>query len=354
MTRIFCFIAIVCVGVSAQTKTTPLPAPAPLAKTDTAAKPVKSDTIATAPGAVSIADTVQKKTDSTQVKTGDTLAADSVKNDSAETGKLVIEEQEIRIRGGDIPDYRSPRRALFYSLLVPGAGQYYARSKVKAAGFLAVEASLFAVRYYFNKQGDDKDRVFRDFSDAHYKDSTYAAWYRWTGIDTATNQIGLDTNYKAHDAFYQDEKSRKSQQYYEMINKYNQFVYGWDDVEPSLDSMQSGEIPDTIAGHAVLAYDQYRLVVEQLDTILGYSQNQIHAAQLSAESNSEYRKADNVWFAILLNHVCSAVDAALTAKRHNQLMLKQKLSLLHRMHIESRMFAGAVGPIPGVLVRVDF
>lgn len=52
-------------------------------------------------------------------------------------------------------DYRSPKRAFIYSLLIPGWGQKYARSHaVKPLFFLAAEAGLWMGYFKFHNDGN--------------------------------------------------------------------------------------------------------------------------------------------------------------------------------------------------------
>lgn len=269
-----------------------------------------------------------------------------------------VEEEDILLKGGSSPDYRSPRKAMFLSLIVPGLGQFYARSKFKAVAFLAVEAGLFGARERFNNQGDAKDREFREFVDENFSDSSYKAW--WSEIVSAieAGSSGLDTSLLGNHNSYLDEQSIGSQQYYEVVYKYPQFVQGWKDVTPTLQQFKDNDIPDSAGTSPAVLVPPFRIEVDHpalgKDTIFGYSALQLEAAEKSAKANGAYRNADNVWFAILANHLCSAIDAALTARRYNRANLGQGQAFLDRLHIESRTLAGKSGFVPVVTARIDF
>jgi len=271
-----------------------------------------------------------------------------------------VEEEDIVLRGGASPDYRSPRKAMFMSLVIPGWGQFYARSKIKGVAFIAAEVGLFGMREYFNNRGDDWDSKVRSFVDANFSDSSYEAWWSAVRPDTSTNISGIDTSIlNEHYRYWQDEKETRTQQYYEMVHKYQQFVQGWKDATPTLEQYLNGDLPDSVGPLPVLGpLPPYRIIVPDpdltTDTIFGYSADQLEAADLAAKSNDAYRWADNVWFAIMANHICSAIDAALTARHYNRALLGQSQSFLDRLHIESRTLCGVAGLVPVVAARINF
>ena len=66
-------------------------------------------------------------------------------------------DDEIDLRE-DIYDsgLKSPAKAFFYSLAVPGAGQYYLGNKYRAVSFLAADALLWTGYFVYNGKGNDK------------------------------------------------------------------------------------------------------------------------------------------------------------------------------------------------------
>ena len=306
---------------------------------DTATKTTAIDTakniIPDSAAAVTVADTTPK------------AAADTAATVPRE--KLPAEEEEIAVLGKSAPDYRSPRRAMFYSFLIPGLGQYYAHSKLKAALFVAIEAAGFGFRYNFLKRGDDANTAFIAFVSNHYNSAAYEDWYRTVGTNIDSNNVGFQ---KLHidSGTYRD---FSQQQYYENITKDRQFVYGWDDTKPELSVLaagQAGDPIDSINNQPASIVDNYIITFYdteygRYDTSFGYSARQVEANHKRGLSNDEYRKADNLWFAILANHLVSGVDAALTAWRHNRSQLQLKSSLLDKISVEDRVHAGIYGPV---------
>ncbi|MCS7249607.1 MAG: DUF5683 domain-containing protein [candidate division WOR-3 bacterium] len=56
--------------------------------------------------------------------------------------------------GKEKENYKSPNRALFYSLIFPGAGQFYTKNYLKGSLFLLAEGSLtyFIFKAYKNNE----------------------------------------------------------------------------------------------------------------------------------------------------------------------------------------------------------
>src|SRR5512143_3918645 len=52
------------------------------------------------------------------------------------------------------PPRKSPWLAAGMSLVVPGAGEFYAERYLKSAVFLAVEVGVWALAYHFDRKGD--------------------------------------------------------------------------------------------------------------------------------------------------------------------------------------------------------
>jgi hypothetical protein len=306
--------------------------------------------------AVQADSSVNVKTDSAGIVKADSFSPAK----TAIEEKIPVEENVISLKGdGVTTDYRSPRKAMFMSLIVPGWGQYYGRSKIKSAAFIVLEAACFGLRYYFIQQGDNKETEFRQYCDAHYSNTKYNDWRNWVEANTDSNTVGLGIlrdNYLMHDTVYNQSSVVKDQQYYELVFKYPQFVHGWDDAEPTIEQMEAGTVPDTINGRPTTLISGNRfLIVIGSDTTVGFSRHQLDAADITAESNRLYKAADNVWFAILTNHICSAIDAAITARSYNRSLLGQERTLLDRIHLESMLaHGGSFRFAPGAVLKINF
>ena len=203
----------------------------------------------------------------------------------------INEEKEEEVIKGK----KNGLKAFLLSLAVPGAGQWYNGSKLKAAVFGSIEIAGWYARIHYESVGDDRTDLFENWADSLWSEADYRAYLDLWDIDEADLTHELP--------------STKTQQYYEMIGKYDQFVYGWDDVEPTLDN----STPTSY----IIATSAHRMTYEQM------------------KKNAEimYDRSRAAIIVIMINHVLAASEAAWSAKRHNDRLeeLAQRLSFKARL-----------------------
>jgi hypothetical protein len=197
-------------------------------------------------------------------------------------------------------DSRSPAKAFLLSAIVPGAGQAYNRSWLKAAAFLAIEAGSWYFYADYTRTGNDIDTEFKDFADTHWSENEY-----W---DYIARRSGLDRgDVEALRGWEQKNYSHalhrvKDQQYYEMIGKYDQFNAGWDDSEVGL---WDNGFTTALRSTKRLAYDQRR-----------------------NDSNTAFKNATKMATIAILNHLASAAEAAWSSHRFNQYEMEASLRVV--------------------------
>jgi hypothetical protein len=209
---------------------------------------------------------------------------------------------------------RSPVLAGALSLVLPGAGETYAGSYLLGAAFLALEAAgwFFAIRY--NGRGDDATISFQNYADAHWSVVRYAQWLNsyaknFDGSEDRLTQIPIDlatpglsdwqrvdwgTMNKVESAipvFSHRLPTHGEQQYFELVGKYDQYSYGWDDKVTISDG-----------------WSDYRTI----------SRNFHDYSLQRDDANSLYKTASTFASLIVVNHVLSAADAAWAAVRFNK------------------------------------
>ncbi|MCX6831186.1 MAG: DUF5683 domain-containing protein [candidate division Zixibacteria bacterium] len=125
--------------------------------------------------------------------------------------------------------YRSPSKAFLYSMMIPGGGQLYNHSTFKAGLFMAVEVASWADWLLNHQQGQKKTDDYNNFADREWSAERYTNWLIETiGIVSDTAEfIRNDSTMR----FTHHLPATKTQQYYEMIGKYDQFRYGWSDTD---------------------------------------------------------------------------------------------------------------------------
>ncbi len=189
---------------------------------------------------------------------------------------------------GDIYQFetKSTKRAFFYSLLVPGAGQYYAGSRVKPAVFLGVEALLWAGYFVYDGKGDDEKKLYQDFANDNYQWQDFMTW--WETLSDA-QQDSFSHRLPWDEA---NNTVTRNHEYYENIGKYDQFQIGWIDI------------------------DNYAYPPPYGDAITEGSRS-IYL-DMRRKANDYYQNANTMIMLSLLNRIVSAFEAALTAKHYNK------------------------------------
>ncbi|MFC2135853.1 hypothetical protein ACFLTH_14655, partial [Bacteroidota bacterium] len=214
---------------------------------------------------------------------------------------------------------KSPLLGGFLSLIVPGAGEFYAESYLKSIIFIAIEAAAISTSVIYEGKGDDQTASFENFAHEHWNAGRYARWtitnleiinpslnpddytglfidvertqVDWTVLNQLENDIG---GYYSHRlAPFGD------QQYFEMIGKYPQFNPGWDDFGDENTPFQFGD--------------------EVTENFSFYSGER-------GKANDYYNIASKAVIVTVINHVISAIDAAWTTSRYNK-NLKMKMEL---------------------------
>lgn len=188
---------------------------------------------------------------------------------------------------------KSVKKAFLYSLVLPGAGQIYTGSKLKGALFLAVEAASWIGYFSFHSKGDTKTDEFNLFADTYWSQTRYEDFLdtNWSVRDD-DSVFNVDGDPSSGYYFTHHLPDTKTQQYYEMIGKYNEFVFGWADVAP----LTSPDLDAT--EHTTSAM-------------------RLHYMDMRHDANVAYDRATASLMVMMVNHLASAFEAALSAKRHN-------------------------------------
>ena len=264
------------------------------------------------------------------------MAGSSLAN--GKEGRTSLEEtarQKGSFGGGE----KSPGRALLLSAILPGAGEFYAGSKKKAAVFFGIEAITVGLYFSWKGKGDDIEKEFRAVADAHWNPETYVAWRGRTRAQRSnsfTHAMPCSSHVEiiAQAVSFGDCSSSEVQQYYELLGKYDQFVAGWDDLK-----FVDSDSP-------VSSYND----VDSVETV--HSELRMDYEKQRNDSNKYLKRASNLTGLILVNHVISAIDAARTARLRSQgadaARLERRVRFLVTMH------QGSQGQVPMLMAFKPF
>jgi hypothetical protein len=189
----------------------------------------------------------------------------------------ITEQEDVDIYGFK---GKSLKKAFVYSLLVPGSGEFYAGSKIKAAAFFGLDVALWALYFNYRGKGKDKENEYKDFADDNWSKTSYEDYLRDSlniTSDWEPYVVGNDTLILSHHL-----PNTPTDQYYEMIGKYEQFRWGWTDY--------NGE----------------------------NSSDRENYMGMRHKSNNLLNKATYSAMFSLANHTLSAFDAAITVRNYNK------------------------------------
>lgn len=265
--------------------------------------------------------------------------------------------------------YKSPRKALFMSLVVPGSGQLYVGGStftyVRGGAYLALEAALWGSWAYFSVyKYNDQVKKYKKFAREHYSIGRYEAGMRELvgQLSDETEESRFETRYMNSresfcEAIYGNASSAgcytANRLFYNDKSHYDRFSVGNPtSLENEIESVGSfydgSAVYQQIADRAyVLGWDDVEEPAVAMNLELEDDEPSDGIVPLAKSSNmDEYRsmrsKANDyadlqVWFfgGLILNHIVSAIDAAFTANAHNKTLYSEELSWYDRLHFDS-------------------
>jgi hypothetical protein len=207
-------------------------------------------------------------------------------------------------------ELKSPGKAFFYSLAIPGLGQYYYGSKIKPLLFLSAEVASWAFFFKWHGQGDDLTDEYEAFNHDHWYRDRYEDFLLWV-YDT-TDDHAIDTIGITHHL-----PDSRNQQYYEMTGKYDQFAWGWDDAELNGDTLYGDVYYDS--AHAPPP------IIDEAST--PHSDHRDEYEGMRDDANNKYDRATRMIFVSIANRLISAFEAYFVTKSRNNKMKRDTWDL---------------------------
>lgn len=192
---------------------------------------------------------------------------------------------------------KSPLKAFLLSMAVPGLGQYYYGSRVKPFIFAGVEVAALFLHFKWDRDGDDMVAAFEQYNRIHWSQDSYEQKYLNWAYDGVTDDDDLETRVTHH------LPDTRTQQYYEMTGKYDQFAWGWDDASlQDRDLASWGSDVQPITG----------------DATTPYSANRFKYEGMRHDANRKHAKATDVLFVSMANRLAAGFEAYFTTRKLNQ------------------------------------
>lgn len=274
---------------------------------------------------------------------------------------------------------KNAQRAMLFSALLPGAGQFYAKpSAFTAYLFPVLELGLIGGIVWFNQQGNKKTDAFEDFAYGEIVNQTfeytvngeeYSYEYQGTrynrGYQTAVQNVLMNINAGAldiYDGTFWSLDEEDSQHFFEDIGKYNKYVFGWADwyhVYAADPTDGNSFCLDDIPGNATWLFnpnntdpqliyknrwiknysiEYYLNNVGNLDPANAVAPDKaspwrLEYVQMRKDANKQYSYANYCALGLAANHIAAAIDAFALAKRVNR-------QVLTRSNFQLRYYTG--------------
>jgi hypothetical protein len=235
------------------------------------------------------------------------------------------------------PKKKSVLLGIGLSALVPGLGEFYAKSYLKAGIFFAVEAISWGAFAMYQIKGNDQTDKFEAYADQYWDVRHYAQWLKDQNFvgNESINPNEPDKNILAAQIrqcesqnFSHTLPEYGSQQFYELIGKYQNFQAGWTNL---------AHTPTKDPGP--YWYETYKDPV-----FVNYSYE-----RQKANDYFDYAKTGILF--VVLNHILSAADAAWSVSVFNQSLKMQTGFEIKRYRSP---LTGESGNMPTFNFRMDF
>ena len=217
---------------------------------------------------------------------------------------------------------KDARLAMAMSMLIPGAGNFYADSRsVTSYIWPVLEIGLWAGYIYFRSEGDKATDDYEKYADQNYnRDQQKEVQEKFKDFlkrENYEHTVYDDTFWRLDDD--------NTQHFYEDIGKYDKYIFGWNDWYLAYATSTDGTQPDSIhfEGNGAEADFTWTSNEPLNDAYLDYPDDEKYSKlrteyiQMRADAEDEYDKASLVGFGIILNHMLSAADAVRLTIKHN-------------------------------------
>ncbi len=262
---------------------------------------------------------------------------------------------------GSLEGYKSPRRAMFFSLAVPGAGQAYVGKYWKTGLFVAIEAAAIVGAVHFKQEGTDIQNQAYGHYDAKFDKSKLETFLTklteygnsqtlYEKTSEAEKIVAVDSVIFGGKTYSTNEDSTAVQRYIDAFSgdahkfaKEETALQGWSDATPGY--VAGSEKFYNLEGTATFGISENLLHLTGGDTRYGSSSDRNRYIDYLEESEKNFDISRALVIGILVNHVASATDAYITAHRHNRALMDEKNDVLSRISIDNQLYLSEHGEL---------
>jgi len=259
---------------------------------------------------------------------------------------------------------KSAHLAMLMSMVVPGAGQFYAdKSAITTYIFPVLELISIGGIVYFNIQGSDKAKAYEKYATGEIityttPDGTHKTGYRYNrAFQNQVQEIlkGINTS-DIYDNGYFRLDATNTQHFYEDIGKYPHYVFGWADWYYRFSADESGNFADPHwvvdgpldnpnthwTGNNPIWGPDTQISIAASSTVA--SAMRTTYIKMRNDAKDEYSKGHIFTMALAFNHLAAGIDAIRVTNKRNRLYISQLPSL----NIYAASMEGNVTPMLGM------
>ena len=260
---------------------------------------------------------------------------------------------------------KNAQLAMAMSMLVPGAGQFYANKTVLTTYiFPVLEIGLIGGLVYFNNQGKDKTKKYEKYANGEIvtyitPDGTKITGFRYDRSRQDEIQailIGVNQHDIYDNGYFRLDKTN-SQHFYEDIGKYPQYVFGWMDWYYRFACDESG-VRDSIRWKFDGENDSpnmrwtgnYPLWGNDTETLIPIDDHEMSRMRqtyikMRNDAKDSYSMAHFFTLGLAFNHLAAGLDAIRVTRNFNRYYISQSVPSLN---FYAAMPLGNVTPMLGL------
>jgi len=309
--------------------------------------------------------------------------------------KKVFRQSQINTIDEMKGKYKSPKTAMFMSLVIPGLGQAYVGSYIRSAMYVLVEGGLaLGWRHYVVTKHDRQVDRYRKFAAEHWSHRDYETKLaELTGESNFTDPElllkALPTREQYCNSLFPSSQTEGSRSQtckdlgpYDLSDDYRSFSF-----YTFLTQYETGDSGVALSVDEVLAFREnnfqdlhtfYEIIGKHNEYLMGWDDNSITVVDRdesetavgvyitgSSDRRDEYRamrakateysRMQSIFLGgIVINHLISALDAAITARYHNKKLYETEVKWYDRIQLKSLVALNKRGPEPMVRAYLSF